>query len=184
VPVVGLWLDSSTYLPMATGVVKMVAPSLATSIRGSVYPLFTPWPGHTAPISPNAHQFGKSERLPQNISFGPGVSTGRAPFRSGYKPSNLLMHIDLPKTTALPPKIFCQDALSVVTVPERGSNSPSYLLNAQRLGKNGRLTSKKFALEKFTYPDTSQSSSKSGTAPLLTAIRIRRISIYSTEAWQ
>jgi hypothetical protein len=110
VPVVGLWLDSYTYLPMATGAVKMVAPSLATSIRGSVYPLFTPWSGHTAPISPNAHQPGKSERLPQNISFGPGVSTGRAPFRSGLqaRPSNLLMHIDLAKTTALPQKSFAR----------------------------------------------------------------------------
>jgi hypothetical protein len=55
-------------------------------------------------------------------------------------PSNLLMHIDSAKTSALPPKSFCQDALSVITVPERGSNSPSYLLNAQRLGENGRLT--------------------------------------------
>ena len=161
----------------------MVAPSLATSIRirGSVYPLFTPWPGHTAPISPNAHQVGKSERLPQNIfsgrparlpgrdpgyelalispnahqpskserlpqntSFGPGRQYWSRPVPVGLqaRPSNLLMHIDLAKTTALPPKIFCQDALSVATVPERGSNSPSYLLNAQRLGKNGRVNSK------------------------------------------
>ncbi len=62
------------------------------------------------------------------------------PFMSGVRPlSYLLMPNELAKTTALPPKISCQDALSVVTVAERSSNSPSYLLNAQRLGKNGRL---------------------------------------------
>lgn len=39
-PVVGLWLDSPLYLLMGTNQPKMVAPSLETSIRGSVDPFF------------------------------------------------------------------------------------------------------------------------------------------------
>jgi hypothetical protein len=110
VPVVGLWLDSYTYLPMATGAVKMVAPSLATSIRGSVYPLFTTWPSHTAPISSNAHQPGKSERLPPKYFFRAGRQYWSRPVPVGLqaRPSNLLMHIDLAKTTALPQKSFAR----------------------------------------------------------------------------
>lgn len=69
---------------------------------------------------------------------------------SGVRPlSYLLMPNELAKTTALPPKIFCQDALSVVTVAERGSNSPSYLLNAQRLGKMVAKPQKKPWLRKI-----------------------------------
>ena len=40
-PVVGLWRDYLLYLLMGTNRLKMVAPSLETSIRGSVYPLLT-----------------------------------------------------------------------------------------------------------------------------------------------
>jgi hypothetical protein len=41
-PAVGLWPDSSLYLLMGTNRLKMVAPPLETSIRGSVYPFFSP----------------------------------------------------------------------------------------------------------------------------------------------
>ncbi len=49
VPVVGLWLDPSLYLPMAIGFVKMVA------LRAA----------------PNAHQLGKNDRAGQK-KFRPG----------------------------------------------------------------------------------------------------------------
>jgi hypothetical protein len=48
-PVTGLWLDYPLYLLMGTNQLKMVAPSLKRSLRGSVYPFFHPWHGHTAP---------------------------------------------------------------------------------------------------------------------------------------
>jgi hypothetical protein len=41
-PVVGLWLDYPLYLLMGTNRLKMVAPSLKKSIRGPVYPFFSP----------------------------------------------------------------------------------------------------------------------------------------------
>jgi hypothetical protein len=83
-PVVGLWLDYPLYLLMGTNQLKMVAPSLKKSIRGSVYPFFHPWHGHTAPISTNGHRLGKSLRLPQNIFSG---RSSAARFRSGYTQS-------------------------------------------------------------------------------------------------
>ena len=66
---------------MGANRLKMVAPSLKKSIRGSVYPFSHLWHGHTAPISTNGHRLGKSLRLPQNI-FGAGRQL-RAEARSG-----------------------------------------------------------------------------------------------------
>jgi len=81
-PVVGLWLDYPLYLLMGNKRLKMVAPFLENVYSGSVYPFFHPWHGHTAPISTNAQQVGKSLRLPQNIFLGRSPATGRGPFRS------------------------------------------------------------------------------------------------------
>jgi len=81
-PVVGLWLDYPLYLLMGTNRLKMVAKK---SIRGSVYPFFHPWHGHTAPISTNGHRLGKSLLLPQNIFWGRSPATGRGPFWSVYR---------------------------------------------------------------------------------------------------
>jgi hypothetical protein len=82
-PVVGLWLDYPLYLLMGTNRLKMVAPSLKKSIRGSVYPFFHPWRGHTAPISTNAHRLGKSLRLPPKYFLARSWATLPPPFRSG-----------------------------------------------------------------------------------------------------
>src|SRR5579863_3136172 len=109
---------------MATGVVKMVAPSLATSIRGSVYPLFNPC-RHTAPISPNAHQVGKSERLAQSIFSG---RPARLPIATRVTSALISANAhQLGKNDRVPQKSFARKRCRPVDLPERGS-APSYLL--------------------------------------------------------
>src|SRR6516162_10005754 len=78
-PVVGLWRDYLLYLLMGTNRLKMVAPSLRKVYSRVGLPLFHPCQGHTAPISTNARQVGKSLRLPQNIFSGRSSATGGRP---------------------------------------------------------------------------------------------------------
>ena len=128
-PVVGLWLDYPLYLLMGTNRLKMVAPSLKKSIRGSVYPFFHPWHGHTAPISTNGHRLGKVCASPK-IFFGPVASYGSRPVPVGLQAelSNLLMHIDLAKSSTLAVKNYspCGRCPAVVPSPA-GPNGLSYL---------------------------------------------------------
>jgi hypothetical protein len=136
VPVGGLWLDSSTYLPMATGVVKMVAPHKQRLFAGQSTPfstlaatrlLYLLMPIKSAKVNASP-----------KIFFRVGLLDYRS--RPGLRvPSYLLMHINLAKTTACPKNL----SPAAQSVPERVLFTLISTNNAQQLGKNGRVNSKK-----------------------------------------
>jgi hypothetical protein len=128
------------------------------------------WPlSRHLPISTNVHQVGKSLRLPQNIFSGQPLATGRDPFRSGYKLALKSPNAHrLAKNDRVAPKkslarTHCLSQPYLNDVRTR----PSYLLNAQRLGKNGRLTLKKIWLRKTYIPWTCRHTSILYTRPAL-----------------
>jgi hypothetical protein len=99
-PVVGLWLDYPLYLLMGTNRLKMVAPSLKEPIRGSVYPFFILGTAIRPLYLLMGIDSAKVCALPKKIlclaALWPVVPTpaGRT------QPSNILMHIESPKTIA------------------------------------------------------------------------------------
>jgi hypothetical protein len=132
------------YLLMGANRLKMVAPSLKKSIRGSVYPFFT----LGTAIRPLYLLMGIDSAkvcASPKIFLGPVASYGSRPVPVGLQaePSNLLMHIDWAKTSTLAVKNYspCRHSLRW-SLPQQAPLAFLISPNAHRVGKNDRMPPK------------------------------------------